>query len=92
LFLILAGGVVYAAAPKGMLSTCQRLWRQAPRKYRPLSAEDAADSDGDDEGDDPTARRRMLELSNFSPRKRNQAHPSAGDQNSTDAHEAFGQS
>lgn len=72
MILVIAAAVLYAAAPAGLsASSCLRLWKQAPRKYRPLSGQEAADSDGDDEGDDPTARRRMLEMSSFSPRKRN---------------------
>lgn len=81
MILIIIGGVVYVAGERGLLpAACLKFWKQAPRKYRPVGASErgGADSDGDDEGDDPTARRRMLELSSFSPRKRNQAHPSGG--------------
>jgi len=41
-----------------------------PPKYGRLQGRDrGADSDPDDEGDDPAARRRMLELSEFTPAK-----------------------
>jgi hypothetical protein len=41
----------------------------APPKYGRLGADRAGDSDQDDEGDDPAARRRMLELSEFAPKQ-----------------------
>jgi len=34
-------------------------------RYGPLHRDPAADSDGEEDGDDPTARRRILELSSF---------------------------
>jgi len=38
------------------------------KKYGPVSGRDQG-ADSDDDGDDPTARRRMMELSSFGPKK-----------------------
>ena len=70
--------VLYALS--GGVDLCPKRASREARSYRPLGEQaDGADSDGDEEAADPTARRRMMELSSFGSRSKNKDEESKHD-------------
>lgn len=101
LVLGLVVGVVYALGQMGVrFSLPLGASAGGQRRYGPLHRDPAADSDGEDDGDDPAARRKMLELSSFgsgagrtgpqSRRARGQAMASIGEEETKEGDSARG--
>lgn len=101
LVLGLVVGVVYALGQMGVrFSLPFGASAGGQRRYGPLHRDPAADSDGEDDGDDPAARRKMLELSSFgsgaggagpqSRRVRGQAMTSIGEEETKEGDSARG--